>query len=109
MKTPMFALALAALPLAPAALAQTSTVPAPAPAPTAPAAAAKFNLDTPIQDIVADPKAKAALDAELPDVSGHESYEMFKGMSLNQLKAYAADKLTPEVLAKVEKALAAVK
>jgi hypothetical protein len=100
MKTLLLAVALSALPLAPASFAQTA-----APA----AAAAKFNLDTPIQDIVANPAAKAAFDAALPGVSTHESYEMFKGMSLNQLKTYAADKLTPEVLAKVEKDLAAVK
>jgi len=101
MKTLLLAVALSALPLAPASFAQT----APAPA----AAAAKYNLDTPIQDIVANPAAKAAFDAALPGVSTHESYEMFKGMSLNQLKTYAADKLTPEVLAKVEKDLATVK
>lgn len=104
MKTLLLAVALSALPLAPASFAQTA---APASAPAA--AAAKFNLDTPIQDIVANPAAKAALDGVLPDVSTHESYEMFKTMSLNQLKAYAADKLTPEVLAKTEAALAAVK
>jgi hypothetical protein len=93
---------IAAVSLAPAAFAQTAA------APTA-AAAAKFNLDTPIETIAADAKAKAALDAAVPGVTTHESYEMFKGMSLNQLKAYAADKLTPEVLANAEKALAAVK
>ncbi|MCR5870243.1 MULTISPECIES: hypothetical protein [unclassified Sphingomonas] len=103
MKTLLLAVALSALPLAPASFAQDAA----APAATA-ATAAKFNLDTPIQDIVANPAAKAAFDAALPGVSTHESYEMFKGMSLNQLKAYAADKLTPEVLAKVEKDLAAV-
>lgn len=101
MKTLLLAVALSALPLAPASFAQDAAAPA--------ATAAKFNLDTPIQDIVANPAAKAAFDASLPGVSTHESYEMFKGMSLNQLKAYAADKLTPEVLAKVEKDLAAVK
>ncbi|WP_423605792.1 hypothetical protein [Sphingomonas sp. MS122] len=106
MKTALFA-ALAAVTLAPVAAAQTA--PAPAPAAPAAAAAAKFNLDTPIQDIVADAKAKAALEANLPGITTHESYEMFKGMSLNQLSGYAADKLTPEVLAKTAKALAEVK
>ena len=103
MKTALFA-ALAAVTFAPAAVAQT----APAPAAET-AAAAKFNLETPIQDIVADAKAKAVLEANLPGISTHESYEMFKGMSLKQLSSYAADKLTPEALAKVEKNLAAVK
>ena len=78
-------------------------------APATAAAATKFNLDTPIQDIVADAKAKAVLEADLPGITTHESYEMFKGMSLKQLSGYAADKLTPEVLAKTEKELAAVK
>ena len=104
MKTALFA-ALAAVTLAPAAMAQTS----PAPATTPAAAAAKFSLDTPIQDIVADAKAKAVLDADLPGLTAHESYEMFKSMSLKQLSAYASDKLTPEALAKTEKNLAAVK
>lgn len=106
MKTALFA-ALAAATLAPAAMAQTA--PAPAAPATAAAATTKFNLDTPVQDLVADPKAKAVLDADLPGLSTHESYEMFKGMSLKQLSSYAADKLTPEVLAKTEKNLAAIK
>lgn len=91
--------------LAPAAIAQTATPPAVAPA----APATKFNLDTPIQDIVADAKGKAALDGAVPGLTTHESYEMFKGMSLNQLKAFAADQLTPAVLAKADAALAGVK
>jgi len=102
MKIALFA-ALAAVTLAPAAMAQTT------PAPAAAAVTTKFNLDTPVQDIVADAKAKAVLEANLPGISTHESYEMFKGMSLKQLSGYAADKLTPEVLAKTEKDLAAIK
>ena len=102
MKTALFA-ALAAVTLTPAASAQTATTPAPA------TAAAKFNLDTPIQDIVADAKAKAALDADIPGLTTHESYDMFKGMNLRQLGAAAPDKLTADVLAKAEKGLAAVK
>lgn len=105
MKTALFA---ALVTLAPAAMAQTAPAPVPA-APPAAATAAKFSLDTPIQDIVADAKAKAVLDADLPGLTSHESYEMFKGMSLKQLSSYAADKLTPEALAKTEKNLAAVK
>lgn len=73
------------------------------------AAAARFNLDTPLETIVADPAGKAALEASLPGVTSHESYEMFKTMGLRQLASYAPDRLTPEVLAKVETALAAVK
>lgn len=101
MKTVLLAFALSAVPLAPVSFAHTD-------APDA-TAAAKFNLDTPIQDIVADPRAKAVLDADIPGITAHESYEMFKGLSLKQLSSYAADKLTPEILAKAEKNLAAIR
>ena len=73
------------------------------------AAAARLNLDTPVETIVADPAGKAALEANLPGVTTHESYEMFKGMGLRQLASFAPDKLTPEVLARVETDLAAIK
>jgi hypothetical protein len=89
--------------LTPGAFAQT----APAPAPTA--AAAKFNLDTPIEALVADPKAKAVLDADLPGVSTHPSYDMFKGMSLRAVQPMSDGKLTDEQLKKVETDLAAIK
>ena len=73
------------------------------------AATARLNLDTPLETIVADSAGKAALETSLPGVTSHESYEMFKTMGLRQLASYAPDRLTPEVLAKVEAALAAVK
>ena len=94
--------------------AQTAAAtPAPATAPVAtPAAAtpaARLNLDTPVETIVADARGKAVIDADLPELIGHPSYEMFKTMSLNQLQGYAPDKLTAEVLAKLATDLAAVK
>lgn len=92
---------------APQAAAAPAAAPAPAPATTAPAA--RLNLDTPIETIVADAKGKAVLDADVPGVTTHPSYEMFKGMSLNQLQSYAADKLTPAVLAKAGTDLAAIR
>lgn len=89
--------------LAPAAFAQTAPAPAPAPA------AAKFNLDTPIEALVADAKAKAVLDADLPGVSTHPSYDMFKSMSLRAVQPMSGGKLTDEMLKKVETDLAAIK
>lgn len=107
---------LAALLLIPvAASAQTSPPPAaatPAPAaptPAAPAAAAKFTLDTPIQDIVADAAGKAVIEKDLPGLIGLPQYEMFKAISLKQLQAYSDGKLTDEMLAKTATDLAAVK
>ncbi|MCX8474266.1 MAG: hypothetical protein MT490_00585 [Sphingomonas sp.] len=95
--------------LAPAAFAQTAPAPAPAPAPAAAPAAAKFNLDTPIEGLVADAQAKAVLDADLPGVSTHPSYDMFKGMSLRAVQPMSGGKLTDEMLKKVETDLAAIK
>jgi hypothetical protein len=90
--------------LAPGVLAQT----APAPATAAPAAA-KFNLDTPIEALVADPRAKAVLDADLPGTTTHPAYESFKSMSLRAVQPFSDGKLTDEMLKKVEADLAAIK
>jgi hypothetical protein len=82
-----------------------------APATPAPATtpAAKFTLDTPLETIVADPAGKAIIDKDLPGTTTHPMYDQFKGMSLTQIAPMAADKLTPEVLAKVKTDLATVK
>lgn len=103
----LFATATALLLLAPAVSAQD----APAAAPTEPAATAlaKFGLDTPIEALVADEKAKAVLEANLPGVTTHPSYEMFKGMSLRQVQPYSEGKLTDELLKTVEAHLAEIK
>lgn len=92
--------------LAPGAFAQTAPAPAPA---AAPAVAAKFNLDTPIEELVADARAKAVLDADLPGVTTHPSYDMFKAMSLRAVQPMSNGKLTDEQLKKVETDLAAIK
>lgn len=98
--------AAAAAPLA----AQTAPAPAAtAPAAAAPATAAKFSTQTPIQDLAADPAAKAVLEKDLPGLTARPEYEMFKGMSLRQLQAYSDGKLTDELLTKVDIDLAAIK
>lgn len=99
----MLSAAAALVCLAPAALAQT------APAPAAAVVPAKFTLDTPIEALVADPKAKAVLDADLPGVSTHPSYDMFKSMSLRAVQPMSGGQLTDEQLKKVETGLAAIK
>lgn len=100
----------AALFAAAPALAQTAPAPAPAPAPSATAPAAKYTLDTPIETLVADPAAKAVLAADLGnDVTANPSYDQFKGMSFNQLKPYAPDKLPDALLTKLATDLAAIK
>ncbi|MDB5679957.1 hypothetical protein [Sphingomonas bacterium] len=94
--------------------AQTAAAPAPAPAPApaaAPAAATKFNLDTPIETLIADPAAKKVLMDDMggQDITTNPSYDQFKGMSFNQVAPYAPDKLPAALLAKIGADLAAIK
>ena len=91
------------------ATAQTAPAPAAAPAAAATAPASRLNLDTPVETIMADPNGKAVVDAAIPQLAAHPSYEMFKGMSLNQLQGYAPDQLSAETMTKVGTGLAAVK
>ena len=108
---PFILLAAATFAAAPA-MAQDHARHSPAPAQTtaAPAAAAtKFSLDTPVETLMADPAAKAVVEGAVPGASTHEDYDMFKSMSLNQLQPMAPDRLTPEILAKIQVGLAAIK
>lgn len=86
---------------APPALADTQAA---APA----ASAAKYSLDTPIETLVADPRAKTVLDTDLPGLTSHPQFETFKSMSLTALSGFAPDKLTPDRLAKVKTELASL-
>lgn len=80
-----------------------------APAATAPATDAKFNLDTPLQDIVADEKGKAVIEKHFPGMIALPEYEMFKAISLTQLQPYSNGKITDEMLAATAKDLAEIK
>jgi len=104
----------AALPLALPVTASAQTAPAPttAPAPApipAPATAAKFSIDTPVQDLYADPAAKAVMDKHLPGLTALPQYDMIKAISLRQLQPYSDGKLTDQLLAAVDADLANIK
>jgi hypothetical protein len=103
-------IAAAALPLALPVAASAQTAPAPAAAPTpAPATAAKFSIDTPVQDLYADPAAKAVMDKHLPGLTALPQYDMIKAISLRQLQPYSDGKLTDQLLAAVDADLANIK
>lgn len=89
-----------AAPAAPAA----STAAAPAPAP-----ATRFSLDTPIETLLADAQANTVVEGVLPGIAGHPSYEMFKGMSFNQVAPLSNGVVTAEMLAKLQAGLTAIK
>jgi hypothetical protein len=106
MKLIYAAAAAAAFVMPGAAMAQTATAQT---AQTAPAAA-KFNLDTPIETLIADEKAKAVLATGLgTDVTAHPAYDQFKGMSLRQVQPMSGGQVTDEMLATIEKGLAEIK
>ncbi|MGB5778035.1 MAG: hypothetical protein WBH10_03035 [Allopontixanthobacter sediminis] len=73
------------------------------------ATAAKYTLDTPIETLAADPAAKAVLDKHLPGTTTHASYDMFKTMSLRAVQPFSGGAITDEILAQVERDLAAIK
>lgn len=86
---------------APAAPATTSGAPA--------AATAKFNLDTPIEQIVADANAKAALDTALgADITQNPFYEQIKSLSFNQVQPISNGQLSDEAMKKIATELAKV-
>ncbi|MBX9881544.1 MAG: hypothetical protein K2X73_06170 [Sphingomonas sp.] len=104
--------ALFSLSAAPA-LAQQAPAPAPAPASgdaAAPATAGALTLDTPIETLVANPKAKAALDQVLQtDITANPFYDQIKAMSFNQVQPLSNGQLSDELLKKIGEALAAIK
>ena len=84
------------------------TVPAAAQAETAAPTAAAFSLDTPIETLMADERAKAVLLANLPGIDQHPAYEQFKALSLTTLAPFSQGMITDEMLAKIGAELAAI-
>ena len=93
----------AAPPLAAPAIPESSAVAAPPATAEAPPPAIRsvFTLDTPIQDLVADPGAKAVLDKDLPGMSDDENFDKFKMLSLRSLQPQTGGQLTDAMLMKV--------
>lgn len=109
-------IAVAALTLVAAAPVLAQTTPAPAPGVTttppaaAPAAAAKFTVDTPIEQLVADEKAKAVLTSVLGgDITQNPFYEQIKAMSFAQVQPLSQGQITDETMKKLAEGLAAIK
>ncbi len=80
---------------------------APAPAPVV--ATAMLTIDSPIEALVADPKAKMIVDTNFPGMTAHPAYDQFKGMSVKQLQPMSQGVITDEAVKKAEAELAAAK
>ena len=72
--------------------------------------ACAFTLDTPIEALMADGRAKAVVTSHLPQgIDQHPAYEQFKAISLKAVAPFSQGFITDEVLAKIAADLAAIK
>lgn len=71
--------------------------------------APSFSTDTPIQQLVADPRAKAVLDKHIPSIDQHPAYGQFKAMSLKEVQPWSQGAITVEMLEKIQADLIAIK
>uniref|UniRef100_B0T1A5 Uncharacterized protein n=1 Tax=Caulobacter sp. (strain K31) TaxID=366602 RepID=B0T1A5_CAUSK len=83
-----------------------------APSPATPTAEPQTNqalgIDTPIEALVALPKAKAVLDADIPGLTDHPMYQQFKRENLRTLAPKFGGAISDKDLAKVQADLAAL-
>jgi len=75
------------------------------------AEAAKFTLDTPIEQLMADERAKAAVLKHFggTDVTTHPMYDQFKAMSLKAVAPFTQGMITEDMLTKIAADLAEIK
>lgn len=67
---------------------------------------ARLDIDTPVFQLCADPRAKAVLDSDLPGLTTRPEFAFFKNMSLKTLKKMSRGQMTDADLAKVGAELA---
>ncbi len=73
------------------------------------ATAAAFTVETPIEALMADERAKAVVVKHLAGIDQHPAYEQFKALSLKSLAPFSQGLITEDVLAKIAADLAAIK
>lgn len=98
---------LAALCLATAALTSPVAAMAQSDAPSTPSAA--FSIDTPIEGLMADARAKTVVTTHLPGIDQHPAYEQFKALSLKALAPFSQGLISEELLGKIAADIAAIK
>jgi len=57
---------------------------------------------TTIEELVANPAAKAILDKDVPMLTSHPAFDQFKAMTLKALQPLSQGALTDEILATVQ-------
>lgn len=69
-------------------------------------AAAPLTINTPIVELMADERAKAVVEAQIPGMEQHPAYNQFKGMSLAVIQPFSEGMITDEMLAAIAAGLA---
>lgn len=69
---------------------------------------AKFTVDTPIADLMANPGARAVVEKVTPGLEANPHYVLFRFMSLRQIAPMSDGKLTDAHLAQIDQLLAKV-
>lgn len=69
-------------------------------------AAAALTIDSPIADLMADDRAKAVVDANVPGVELHPAYDQIKGMSFKEIQPFSGGAITDEMIAAIAAGLA---
>ncbi len=100
---PVTAAAILAFALGDMAMAQSEP-----PAPPAPVASQALSIDTPIETLVATPRVKALLDADIPGLTDHPMFDQFKHESLRALAPKFGGAISEKDLAKMQADLAAL-
>jgi hypothetical protein len=70
---------------------------------------AMFTIETPIEALMADERAKAVVVKHLAGIDQHPAYDQFKALSLKSLAPFSQGLITDEVLEKIAADLAAIK
>ena len=73
---------------------------------TSPSSLSGLSLDTPVEKICAYPGGKAVLDRDLPGLTDHPSFSVFKMMTLMQLSKLSGGKMSTADLERVRADLA---
>jgi hypothetical protein len=70
--------------------------------------ASGYTLDTPIEQIAADPAGAAVLDKDIPGLRTNSNYPMFKSMTLKTVASLSGGRLDDRTLAQTKADLAAL-
>jgi acetylglutamate kinase len=76
--------------------------------PASPQAPPAFTVETPLQQIAADPAAAAVLNQDVPGLLTDKAYNDIKGMSLKELAPLSGGDITREMLEKTQADLKAL-